>query len=234
MKIFALKSALLLLAGFMAWGPSAQAATINEPVYTSQFLTLNKIPPLKNTKYIPITQMLGKRMMDSNMKGVGEVEDIAFWPVNGKLDYITTKIDTVGFRETVDLNIAQYNINYLTNLYTIDMTGKQIEQNIAGIMANIESASGDGIEQPVSAKQMLQSNVIADGKKIGRVENVLIDNREKAVAALVIALVSGSGAPDAVVALPYNPDNFVQDGVSTTVQLSKEEAAIISNYGRKR
>lgn len=221
---FILCSVILSAAGVAV---AADAPSFDKAAYTARFLELNKIDPMKNTKLTAASALLRNRVLDTNMHNLGRIEDITVSAQDGSLQDIITEITAGDFRETLPLNVSLYNINLGSGAFTTSVNIEQLQNNQAELMANLETAAGDEAPNP-TLKNIMKADVKdSAGKRIGKVENVLINDRQKMVAALVIAMMGGGSS---YVAVPYDAKNIKQNGGKTTIELTQDQAKIVADY----
>jgi sporulation protein YlmC with PRC-barrel domain len=244
-----LMSVLLLTSGLLASGavlsqempviPNAGAPSVSAPAtsgvsiqdYTSRVLALNQVSPAQNPQYRRGTKALSNRLIDQNRRGLGSITDITIGE-GGKLLSIEASVMASGFNESMTFDVASYNVNAESDAYTVTLTRKQVQRNTAQFLAGIETAAGDEVMQPITVKSLVGGRVQTNkGNQIAVVNDVLIDEKRKAAVALLLTLMSGSGRT--TIAVPYADAKIERVGNKATVELTEDQARIISQFAKK-
>ena len=210
--------------------PTAPAASIEE--YTSRLLGLNQITPRQNPQYKLGSTALNHRLLDQNRRGLGEVTDITLGE-GGSLKSIEADVMATGFDQTLVFDVVAYNVTSDSDAFSVTMTRDQVQDNLPDLMAQMDTAAGEDGGQPITVKSLIGARVqTSKGTQIAVVDDVLIQEQRKVAAALLITLMGGAGRT--TVAVPYMDAKIDRRGSKATVEVSEEQARVISNYAKKR
>lgn len=208
----------------------SSAPTIEE--YTSRVLALNQISPKQNPQYQLGTKVLSRRLIDQNRRGLGDVTDIALG-AGGALKSVEANVVATGFDQDLSFDVTAYNVNPESDAYSVTLTRDQIENNIPEFMANIATAAGDTVNQPITVKSLIGGRVQTNkGNQVAVVNDVLIDEKRKAAVALLLTLMGGSGRT--TIAVPYADAKIERLGSKSTIELSEEQARVVNNFAHKK
>lgn len=214
----------------VADAPAVPTATIEE--YTSRVLALNQISPKQNPQYRLGTKVLSHRLIDQNRRGLGDVTDITLG-AGGNLKSIEADIIATGFDQNLSFDVIAYNVSPESDAYSVTLTRDQIENNIPEFMANIATAAGDTVNQPITVKSLIGGRVQTNkGDQVAVVNDVLIDEKRKTAVALLLTLMGGSGRT--TIAVPYADARIERLGSKATIELSEEQARVVNNFAHKK
>lgn len=220
--------------------PVIDAAPVQAPVldeaglqeFTSRVLSLNQISPLQNPQYKRGTKALSYRLIDQNRRGLGEITDITIGE-DGKIRSIEADVMATGFRENLSFDVTAYNANAESDAYTVTLTRSQVQKNLPQFLAGIETAAGEKAGQPITVKSLVGGRVQTNkGTQVAIVNDVLIDEKRKAAVALLLTLMGGTGR--ATIAVPYGDAKIERVGNKATIELSEEQARVLTNFAKKK
>jgi len=192
----------------------ALITTVFAPTYTwaqsnrtlEQLSQLNRINPLQNPEYEQGSKVINRKIVDRKNKVVGRVEDIIV-NKNGTLASIKTDLDRLRLGSSVHLNYRNMRIRTVSNAYALNMDSGEIADFYPQLLADIETASGDGADS-FSMKKIIGASLRAkDGRRLGKVENVLLGSNGAVVRAVYAKLAYGTQRGDTI-AVPFRNVNF--------------------------
>ena len=225
----ALVAALILLGGASA--RAADTPQSNDPAFTSAVLDLNKINPAQNPQYKLISRVTDSRLLDQNRRTLGKVTDVTF-DQKGQMTSVQADVTATGFQQSLSFDVAAYNVISESDAFTVALTRDQVQDSLPSLLEQIDTAAGEGEGQPITARSLIGANVrTAKGDTVGRVNNVLIDERRKVAVALLLTLASGSG--QSTVAIPYEAPKIERHNVRASVELTEDQAKIASAYAKR-
>lgn len=200
--------------------------------YTAQIIDLNKIKPYQNTRFIKGSALLDKKLLDGNNQSMGTVSE-AIISIDSTIENISVDLDSAGFRQEVTLPLEEYQISLKDGVIQTPVTDKQMTASLDRLMAQTAPAAGDQDETPVRLSKVMKADIVRkDGTRIGKVENVMIDDKRKAVAALVVALLGG-GNRGTYIAIPYDQKSVKAKSGGGAIEVSDEQAQVIATFAKK-
>ncbi len=233
----ALAAAIIILGGADAYAAdptqtSAQKpAQTNDPVFTSSVLDLNKTNPVQNPQYKVISRLTDFRLLDKNRRALGKITDVTF-DATGKMTSVQADVTATGFSQSLSFDVTAYNVTVDSDSFNVALTRDQVQESIPALLSDIATAAGEGDGQPITARSLIGAPVkTAKGDMVGRVNNVLIDERRKVAVALLLTLVGGSG--QSTVAIPYAAPKIERHNVRASVEITEDQAKIASTYARR-
>lgn len=216
-------------------GAAPQAAVTAQPTvqeYTSRVLSLNQVSPHQNPQYKMGTKALSNRLIDQNRRGLGKVTDITIGE-GGNLSSIQADVMATGFDQNLSFDVTAYNVSPESDAYSVTLTRDQVQKNIPEFLAGIETAAGDTVNQPITVKSLVGGRVQTNkGNQIAVVKDVMIDEQKKKAVALLLTLMGGTGR--ATIAVPYADARIDRVGSKATVELTEEQARVVSNFVKKK
>ena len=225
----ALLAALVLLGGTPAG--AADAPQTNDPAFTSAVLELNKVNPAQNPQYRLVSRVTDFRLLDQNRRTLGKVTDVTF-DQNGQMIAVEADVTATGFQQTLSFDVAAYNVTPESDAFTVALTRDQVQDSLPSLLGGIETAAGEGDGEPITAKSLIGASVkTTKGDTVGRVNNVLIDERRKVAVALLLTLASGSG--QSTVAIPYQAPKIERHNVRASVEITEDQAKIATAYAKR-
>lgn len=171
-----------------------------------QLSDLNRINPLQNPEFDRADKVLRRKIIDRKNKVVGRVQDIVI-NQNGTIASIKTDFDRLRLGDDLYLNYRTMNISPRSNGYTLGMDANEIEDFYPQLLANMDTASGDG-DDTFSVDTLMGAVLYAqDGRKIGKVKNILFGNNG-GIARAVFAELSYGIRRGKTIAIPLRNANF--------------------------
>lgn len=184
--------------------PSVTMAQSNRAL--EQLSDLNRINPLQNPKFDRADKVLKRKIIDRKNKVVGRVQDIVIHK-NGTIASIKTDFDRLHLGNDLYLNYRTMNISTRSNGYTLGMDADELEDFYPQLLANIETAAGDGGDTFSVEKLMGAILYAQDGRKIGKVKNILFGNNGGIARAVYAELTYGIRRGKTI-AIPLRNANF--------------------------
>lgn len=171
-----------------------------------QLSQLNRINPLQNPEFDRDSKIINRKIIDRKNKVVGRVQDVIINP-NGTIASIVTDFDRLRLGDDIALNYRNLNIRSRADSYAMNMDSDEIRDFYPQLLADIETASGDG-NNTFSVRKLSGAQILAeDGRRIGKVKNVLFANNGGIVRAINAELSYGTHRGDTV-AIPFRNVNF--------------------------
>lgn len=167
---------------------------------------MNRINPLQNRDFERSDKVLNRDIQDRKNKIVGMVKDINVQR-NGTIETINADFDRLRLSNEVPLNFSELNVRSREDSYVLNLDASDIEDFYPQLLANIDTASGDGVET-ISVKRIVGSELVAeDGRRIGRVDQVLFNSNGSRVDGLFVELSKGGKRGDTA-AIPFRAARF--------------------------
>lgn len=220
-----LKFITLSVLAVMAWSPAAYSAGLDP--YFDTLNTLNRIKPAQNPQWEGSNKTLKSSILNRKNKVIGNLNDIVLTPA-GAIASLSVDLDRLHLGKTA-LNYRDLQITAASRAYIMDYDDKQIEDFYPELLANIETASGDTSDS-ISVDLLLRSDVVADdGRRIGKVEDVLFTKRGDRAEALLVRVNYKTVGGESV-AIPFGSANYVSKGTRFEVKLEDEQADTILEF----
>lgn len=200
--------------------------------YTSRVLALNQIDARQNPQFTLASKALSNRLLDQNRRALGKVQDISL-NADGTLKAVEADVIATGFDQTLTFDVVAYNVTPETDAYSVTLTREQVENNIPEFLAGMDTASGEEGGQPITVQSLIGARVQTDkGTQVGIVDDVAISDQRKAAVALILTLMGGGGRT--TIAVPYKDARIDRLGNKATVEISEDQAKVVSSFARKR
>ena len=217
-------------------GPGVQAvapaASDSIQAYTSQLLQLNQIAPAQNPLYTLGSRAISFRLLDQNRRALGKINDITIG-ANGVLESIQADVISTGFYQELNFGVIAHNVTPESDAYSVTLTRDQVEDNLPEFLAMTETAAGEEGGGPITIQSLIGARVQSPKTgQIAIVDDVMIDDQQKMAVALLLTLVGGSG--QTTIAVPYRSAKISRVGQKAAVELSDEQAKVVTNYAPKR
>ena len=209
---------------------SAWAQTGNRLYDSLNFL--NRQKPLQNPRFQRADQVLKNRILDRSNRVVGEVNDILLTS-NGDISTLNVELDRLRVRGDVFLGYSQMRMRSVTRAYTLNIDDDQLKDLVPSLLNNIETASGNGSDV-FSLRKLDGARLVAeDGRRLGKIENVLFSDNAGRAQALYVDLNYRSVRGEKI-AIPFSTPRYVAKPRSFDVVLKNDEADAILEYARNR
>lgn len=185
--------------------PSIGAAQSNNRAI-EQLSDLNRISPLQNPEFERADKVIDRKIIDRKNKVVGNVNDIIL-NKNGTIASIRTDFDRLRLGNDINLNYRSLRIRTVSNGYSLPMDSDEIADFYPQLLADIETASGDG-SSSFSVKNLLGTTIRAsDGRRVGKVNNILFGANGGIASAIYVEISHGTQRGDTV-AVPFRSVDF--------------------------
>lgn len=193
---------------------------------------LNRQKPLQNPRFQRASKVLDNRILDRRNRVVGEINDILLSD-NGDISTLNVELDRLRIRGDVFLGYSDMRIGAVSNAYTLNISDDQLEELVPTLLNNIETASGSSSDI-ISLQSLSGARLVAkDGRRLGKVSDVLFSNNGARAQALYVALNYKSVRGDKL-AIPFSAAEFEPSGRSVNVVLENAQADAILEYARER
>lgn len=224
--------ACVLLVSSAAFAAEPVVPADNLQSYTAQILKLNQIPPAQNPQYSMGSKVSSFRLLDSNRRALGKINDITLG-ADGSMQSVQADVLSTGFDQELSFGVVAHNVTPESDAYSVTLTRDQVEENLPEFLAATESAAGEDGTAPVTVQSLIGARVqTGRGSQVAMVDDVVIDDQQKMAVALLLTLMGGTG--HATIAVPYRDAKITRNGQKATVEISDEQAKIVSNYALKR
>lgn len=225
---------MLLVTGLLTASPlpGLGAEAVSDAEFTSGVLDLNQSPPEQDPRYGLATRLTTLRLLDQNRRSLGRVNNLLLGK-DGNIVSIDAEVSATGFDESLNFAAVPYNLGVESDAFTVALTREQVQDNLPELLQAIETAAGEGADQPVSVKALLGARVATPaGKGVGRIKDILFDTQKKIAVALLVTLSGGSG--QAIVAIPYKAVKIGVNDARSVVELTEAQAKIAAAYARRK
>lgn len=223
-----LMTCLILVSTSMTWAAQAQDIGIEQAI-----LDMNRIKPMQNPNWERSASVMKSRIQDRKNKVMGDLEDITI-DTSGNIKSLRVDLDRLQLGTDIVLNYDDMNIRSGGRAYILGFEEEQLQEFYPQILASIETASGENSDR-ISVRNIINSDVMAaDGRRIGKVEDVMFDELGSVVEALVIRvryrMVGGES-----VAIPFSMAEYKPDrGNRYNVTLSNADADSVLSIAESR
>lgn len=151
---------------------------------------LNRIQAPQNPNYERSEKILTRRVIDRKNRVIGEVQDVIFRS-NGGLKSIKVDFNRLNLSQPVYLNYRELDMRTSGRSYQMSIEDKQVDSLYPQLLADIETASGPGVED-FSLRKMLNANVTtANGKIVGKISDVLFSAEGDRAEAIYVRMADG-------------------------------------------
>lgn len=183
----------------------------------------NRLDPMQYPYYEPIERVIDRTVLDNSNKTVGEVRDVII-NTNGSISSLGVEFDRLQMPGTVPISYSEMIDRPADDAYYMRVNDDFLSERYPEILANIATAAG--ASDQISVKSLIGAPVESlDGRRLGKVENVLFSDNGGRVDSLYIKLSLGMFRGDTI-AIPVNVVDFVNKDsrMKKTVMLTKLEA----------
>ena len=171
----------------------------------------NDYRPEQSPKHERSREIFSDRVLDKTNRVVGEVRDVVL-DKNGVIQSVDIEFDRLRLPvDRMSVNYRQIGIRPVSNGYKMNYTDDQIEELVPELLAEIETAAGNG-EEVRSLKKIIGQKISAkDGRVLGEVKDVLFDSLGGRAELLFISMNYKSSRGEAL-AIPFSESNFKKNG----------------------
>lgn len=220
-RILRLAAAIVVLAL-----PAQSQAQGLDPYYET-LSEYNRIKPFQNPNWERSQSTLKSKVLDRKKKVVGDLQNIVLTP-QGAISSLNVDLNRLRLGE-VSLNYSNLNISAAERSYSLGFDEERITEVYPELLANIETASGDDSDR-ISVNSLVNSDVVADdGRRIGKVEEILFSERGDRAEALMIR-VNYKTVRGESVAIPFSSVDYKATGSAYEVQLADSQANTILEF----
>lgn len=192
---------------------------------------LNRSKPLQNPQFDRADDVLDHHILDGNNRVVGEVEDILL-DGNGTVTSLNVELDRLHIRDNVFLNFNQLRIRTLAGSYALNIADDQIEEMLPTLLNNMSVAAGN--ENIFSLEKITEARLVAeDGRRLGKVDDVLFANDSARARALHVVLNYKSVRGEKL-AIPFNLGRYQSKADVVEVVLNNTDADNILKFVDER
>ena len=214
---------------FMLACPVDVNAQSLDPYYQT-LADFNRIKPFQNPNWERSSSTLKSKIQDSKNKVVGELNDIIVTP-DGAINALNVELNRLQLGD-VFLNYRDLDISASARAYSMGFEDDQIEEFYPELVANIETAAGNASDS-ISMDALVNSDVMADdGRRIGKVEEVMFSERGDRAEALIIR-VNYRTVRGETVAVPFSSVTYVPSGSRFEVMLADQQANTILEFAEE-
>ncbi|MCF8496210.1 MAG: PRC-barrel domain-containing protein [Alphaproteobacteria bacterium] len=225
MRFFALAALVFVFAGGFA-----QAETYGN--LGEALRGMNRIKPLQHPSYDRAQEILGRRILDDKKRVIGEVNDVILMR-SGNIASLMVRFDRLRLADPVMVNYHDMGGKPVSKGYSLAFTGREIEERFPEMLANIETAAGADSDV-VSLKTLPGTSVqSADGRNIGKIEDVLFAADGERAEALYINISYGTLRGQAV-AIPFSLGQLQEVQNTPALVLSNADADTVMAFVRSR
>ncbi|MFK7840308.1 MAG: PRC-barrel domain-containing protein [Bdellovibrionales bacterium] len=196
----------ILLCTIIMFALSSMDAMAQNNREFEQLSTLNRIKPLQNPEFDRVEKVLDRKILDRKNKVVGTVQDVIL-NQNGTISGINTEFDRLRLGNLVSLNFRALRIRTTSDAYQMNMDADEIADMYPRLLADIETASGRN-NVTFSTRAIIGSSLrSSDGRRLGKVENVLF-GADGGIASAIYAKLSYGTLRGETVAVPFRNVEF--------------------------
>lgn len=196
--------------------------------FTPALEMLNRVNPKQNDQFTRATRIVGNDIRDNKSRTVGEVQDIVI-DKEGNIVSIRSDLDRLNFGgPDLSLDYAELDMRPVSGGYALPMDDSNIQDIYPQLLASIATAAGDS-SSLLSMDNLIGADIeSADGRRIGRVEDVLFDRTGSRAEALMVR-VNYRAVRGKSVAVPLNMPQYVPTGGRPEVVISAAQADALLN-----
>lgn len=224
---FTVRTALFLMASLICMSNVAAAQTLDP--YYARLNELNQIKPYQNPRWDRLERVQKNAIVDNKNKVIGSLTGITL-AQNGTVQALNVDLDRLQLGRTT-LNYNAMRIKSGSASYILGFDDGAIKDNYAALLANVEPASGD--DGLLNAKALKGASIeVSDGRRIGRVEEIMFTARNDRAEAIV-SNINYKGVRANSLAIPFATLNFYPVGNSYKVILTPHQADALLQFASK-
>lgn len=224
MKLILLAIAAFLLGAVIPNLASAQSIEFSKAV--QELRSMNRLNPLQSPHFTPSKDVMKSHILDRSRKTVGEVHDVLL-NQTGSIESIKVEFDRLRLPTEVFVDYDDMGMQPTTSGYITSFEDDQIQDVFPQLLAGIATASG--AENVYSTNKLIGKDMVSpDGRKLGKVDEILFDGQGGRAAAMLVKMNYGrlTGTP---LAIPFGVTKIDTSGSRVQVMVEKEMAdAMIS------
>ncbi|MEZ5815390.1 MAG: PRC-barrel domain-containing protein [Alphaproteobacteria bacterium] len=160
--------------------------------YMTELDRLMKVNAVQAGKHVPSKEILNGRILDSTNRVVGELRDVIL-DRNGAIAMLDVDFNRINLGvDSLFINYIAFGAHPATNGYKLAQTDNQIAAALPELLAATETASGSGTDI-FSIKKIVGRKIYAEnGKKLGKIEDVLFDSTGARAELLLVSMTQRS------------------------------------------
>lgn len=205
----------------------AQAAL--DPYY-ARLSEMNRSKPYQNPQWDRFDRVQKNTIVDSKNKVIGSLKGLTLGQ-NGIVESLHVDLNRIKLGQTT-LNYKAMQVRSGSASYILGFDGSTIKDNFASMLANVEPASGDATTSIPAAALRGASLEASDGRKLGRVEEIMFSKRNDRAEALVVSI-NHKGVRASSLALPFTSATFEPIGNTYKAILDSNQADNVLSYASK-
>lgn len=208
---------------------TAVSAQALDPYYDT-LAQYNRIAPEQNPEWEGAKSTMKSNIQDSKNRVVGSVQNIIV-SENGSIEALEADLNRIQLGE-VSLNYRALDIQSSQRSYELAMDDNRIQEIYPEILANIDTAAGNSASS-ISIKNLIGADIRADdGRRIGKVNDVMFTNNGDRAAALLIN-VNYKTVRGETIALPFSSVAYRPKGNGFRVYLADQQADTILEFAER-
>lgn len=192
---------------------------------------MNKMPSMQNPNYERSEKILSRRVQDNKDRVVGEVRDVIFQP-NGGLRSVKVEFNRLNLPQPVYINYREVNMKTSGRSYQIGLEDDQISPLYSQLLADIETAGGEGSEDFSLSKTLNVPVTTGNGTIVGKISDVLFSAQGDRVEAFAIRMADGVLNGE-IVAVPVSSVKLTNGASNVTAQVSDNVAKTMTEFAHK-
>ena len=208
-----------------ALSPSAFAQGL-DPYYDT-LAQYNSIAPKQNPQWEGADSTLKSKIQDNKNKVIGDLNNIIV-NENGSIQSLEVNLNRIQLG-AANLNYRELQIQSSARSYALNMDDARIKEVFPEILASIDTAAGDS-SSSISVENLIGANIRADdGRRIGKVSDVMFSDRGDGVTALVVD-VTYKTIRGETIALPFSSVEYLPKGNGFEVLLADQQADTLLEF----
>lgn len=210
----------------MTMSASAQGL---DPYYET-LAQFNSIPAKQNPQWESTNDTLKSKIQDNKNKVIGDLNNIIV-SESGMIQSLEVNLNRIQLG-AANLNYRELQVKPSARAYSLAMGDSRIKEVFPEILANIDTAAGDSASS-ISVRNLIGSDIRADdGRRIGKVEDVMFSNNGDRVTAL-LANINYRTTRGKSVALPFPSVEYLPKGNGFDVLLADQQADTILEFANR-
>lgn len=219
---------LVFLAALSLAAPSSYGQALDP--YYARLSELNRSKPYQNPQWDRFDKVQKNVIVDRKNKVIGALKGITLGQ-NGIVESLDVDLNRIKLGQTT-LNYDAMRIRSGSASYILGFDDAAIKDNYASMLASVEPASGNTLSS-MSAVALKGANLeTSDGRRIGRVEELMFSKRNDRVEALVVSI-NHKGVRAPTLAIPFASLDFQPSGNTYRVAMPSAQADVLLSFASK-
>ena len=169
------KISFIILALALCCSIGAHAQSMGQIKSYERLSAINKARPEQNRKHQSVRKVLDAKVLDKTNRVVGQVQDVVL-DRSGGINMINVDFDRLRLGIGVlPINYGDLGVRPSNGSYKMSYSDDQLKEMLPSFLNDMSSASGEQVNNFTVSKIMGRDVYAQDGKKIGRVVDVLFD-----------------------------------------------------------